>query len=104
MGVQSDVRRLDIHRPIIAQVLKPGESEECTETIDHWPPTTREYRPVASDQLFVYALLPGRVDHRFDIFRFGLIKERPIAHDQTATFTSGINELLDVIFYFLRRA
>ena len=66
--------------------------------------TIEEHRPAVSNQLFVYALLSGRVDHGFDVFRLGLVKERAVAHDQTTTFTGRINELLNVIFHLLRRA
>ena len=46
--------------------------------------------------LFVHAVFLGEVNHRLDIFRLCLIKERPIAHDKTTAFASSIDKFLGV--------
>jgi hypothetical protein len=53
--------------------------------------------------LFVHTVFLGEVNHRLDIFRLCLIKERPIAHDKTTAFASSVNEFLAVSFHFIGR-
>jgi len=52
-------------------------------------------------ELAIYAVLLGEVNHRLDIFRLCMVKERPIAQDKTTAFAGSIDEFLGVISYLI---
>ena len=50
------------------------------------------------------AVLFGDVNHRLDILRLCLIKERPIAHHKATAFANRIDQFFAVISHLLGRA
>jgi hypothetical protein len=72
---------------------KPSTRPRCTVSCSGLKLRLTEY-------LFVHAVFFGDVNHRLDILRLRLIEKRTIAHDETTTFSSRIDEFFAVVFHF----
>jgi len=50
------------------------------------------------------AIFHGGVNHGVDVFRLGLVEERPVTHDVAAARGTFVDEFFDVVLHLLWRA